>query len=206
MHVRLRLVSILLLAFFPLQVSATIYGWKEDGGVLHLSNDPEDVPEPAKETVTRYTSKLAQAEKNAVSETPIAPETESLSAYERGLERGLARAEKQVHMAAALARSVLTAAPPPPRQPVQIVIQQSAPVVRHVSPAYNEPFYGFVGPYSPYSYFGYYGGYSYGFRQGRFPRHSHFYPGRRGGYHGIFFPRGHFSRDGFLFGHGIVLP
>ena len=217
MQIRLGLVSILLLTLLPVQVSATVYGWKGDGGVLHLSNNPEDAPDPATETVTEYTSKLAQKAANTSSATetatpPAAPpaetEIERLRAYERGLERGLASAEEQVQMAAELARSVLTAVPPPPpRQPVQIVIQQAAPVVRHVSPAYtyNSPFYGFIGPYIPHSYFGHSGGYSYGFRQGRFPRHSHFSPGRRRGRRGIYFPRGHFSRDGFLFGHGIVL-
>lgn len=217
MRMPLGLVAILLLALLPGQVNATVYGWKGAGGVLHLSNDPEEVPDPATETVTEYTSKLAQkAAKKAEAASPPAnvssdtDERERLSAYERGLERGLASAEKQVRMAADLARSVLTAAPQPlPQQPVQIVIQQAAPVVRHVSPAYNTPFYGFIGPYTPHSYFGHYsghfGGYSYGFRQGRFPRHSHFSPGRRRGRPGIYFPRGHFSRDGFLFGHGIVL-
>jgi hypothetical protein len=213
---------ILMLCVFPLQANATIYGWQGDGGVLNLSNDPEQVPDT--ETAQKYTSRFAKnsAKKAANTENEaetastdlastdlVTAEVERLRAYERGLEQGLATAERQVQMAGELARTVLSAVPPvQPQAPVHIVFQQAAPVVRHSSPIHtgqNSPFYGFIGPYAPHSYFGGHGGYAYDFQQGRFPRHSHFYPGRRGGRRGIFFPRGHFSRDGFLFGHGIVL-
>ena len=231
MRIQTGLMFILMLCVSPLQANATIYGWQEDGGVLNLSNDPEEVPDT--KAAQKYTSRFAKkstkkdaetTDKTEAAETTAADsatdsakdlataEVERLRAYERGLEQGLATAERQVQMAGELARTVLSAIPPPPPiqpyAPVHIVVQQAAPVVRHSSPIHNgqdSPFYGFIGPYSPHSYFGGHGGYSYGFQQGRFPRHSHFYPGRRGGRRGIFFPRGHSSRDGFLFGHGIVL-
>jgi hypothetical protein len=224
MRIQTGLMFILMLCVFPGQANATIYGWQEDGGVLNLSNDPEEVPdtETAQKYTTRFLKKSAKKDTKAADKTestettatapitdPATAEVERLRAYERGLEQGLATAERQVQMAGELARTVLSAIPPAPpvqpRAPVHIVVQQAAPVVRHSSPGQNSPFYGFIGPYTPHSYFGGHGGYSYGFRQGRFPRHSHFYPGRRGGRRGLFFPRGHFSRDGFLFGHGIVL-
>ena len=231
MRIQTGLMFILMLCVSPLQANATIYGWQEDGGVLNLSNDPEEVPDT--EAAQKYTSKLAKrsAQKSASKDTETADTTQSaettatapgtdsvtaeaerLRAYERGLEQGLATAERQVQMVGELARTVLSAVPPPPpvqpRAPVHIVVQQAAPVIRHSSPmhnGHNSPFYGFIGPYTQQSYFGGHGGYSYGFQQGRFPRHSHFYPGRRGRRRGIFFPRGHSSRGGFISGHGIVL-
>ena len=126
-----------------------------------------------------------------------------MSAYERGLERGLQTAERQVALAGELARTVLTAMPPAP--PTRIIIQQPAPmIVRYVSPDYYAPpFYGFIGPYMPYSPYGF--GYAYGFSHGRFVPHSHFFPGTRGQHTGLFFPHGHFFQDGFLFGHGFVV-
>ncbi len=218
MRIQTRLMFILMLCVFSVQVNATIYGWRGDEGVLNLSNDPEEVPDT--ETAQKYTSRFAKKpakkaadtanEAETAAATPATAEAERLRAYERGLEQGLATAERQVQMAGELARTVLSAVPPAPpvqpRAPVYIVVQQAAPVVRHISPGQHSPFYGFIGPYASHSFFVGYGGFSYGFRQGRFPRHSHFYPGRRGGRRGIFFPRGHFSRGGFLFGHGLVLP
>lgn len=186
---------------------ATVYFWRGESGVLNLSNDPEEVPEAHRETAQQFTAKLpvASAPEAAGPLVPATTEATLLSMYERGLDRGLQTAEQQVALAGELARSVLSAIPPAP--PTRIIIQQSAPtVVRHVSPGYaGYPFYGAIGPYSPYSPYGYGYGYAYGFRRGRFVPHSHFFPGTRGRRTGIFFPRGHFSRDGFLFGHGFVV-
>jgi len=188
-------------------VHATVYFWQGESGVLNLSNDPEEVPEAQRETAQQFTTKLAgkSTSEAAVALAPTTPEETLLNVYERGLERGLQTAEQQVALAGELARSVLSAIPPVP--PTRIIIQQSAPtVVRHVSPGYaGYPFYGAIGPYSPYAPYGYGYGYAYGFRRGRFVSHSHFFPGTRGRRTGIFFPRGHFSRDGFLFGHGFVV-
>lgn len=221
MRIQTSLMFILMLCIFPLQVHSTIYGWQEDGGVLNLSNDPEEVPDT--EAAQQYTTRFAKTEHEKSAQKP--PETENKPetgsadlatteaeqqrAYERGLEQGLATAERQVQMVGELARTVLFAIPPAlpvqARAPIHIVVQQYAPIIRHTSPRQTSPFYGFIGPYAPRSYFGGHSVYSYGFRQGRFSRHSHFYPGRRGARRGIFFPRGHFARDGFLFGHGTVL-
>ncbi|MBI3304439.1 MAG: hypothetical protein HYZ72_20445, partial [Deltaproteobacteria bacterium] len=137
---------------------------------------------------------------------PPSPEAEQASAYERGLERGLQTAEHQVALAGELARTVLAAVPPAP--PTRIVIQQPAPtIIRYISPAYSAPpFYGFIGPYAPYFFGSLYGfSYAYGFNRGRFVPHSHFFPGTRSRRTGLFFPHGHFSQDGFLFGHGFVV-
>jgi len=194
--------AIVLLLSLPAQ--ATVYGWKSKG-VLYLSNDLGDVPEVQRTTALMFISTPANggAAKEDGTPTPPIREREQGSDYEHGLERGLQTAERQVALAGELARTVLAAAPPAP--PIRIVIEQPPQViVRYVSPAYDVPFYGFIGPYVPD--FPYYGaGYAYGFRRGRFIRHSHFYPGTRSRRRGVFFPHGHFSRDGFLFGHGFVV-
>lgn len=186
---------------------ATVYLWKSENGVLTLGNDLDEVPEAQRATAKKFTSKLAS--KSAPEGTvPLAPadlETGPLSAYERGLERGLETAERQVALAGELARTVLTAMPPAP--PTRIIIQQPAPtIIRYASPYYYAPpFYGFIGPYMPYSPYGFGSGYAYGFGYGRFVPHSHFFPGTRRVRSGLFFPHGHFSEDGFLFGHGFVV-
>ncbi len=184
---------------------ATVYAWKGKSGVLNLSNDQDDVPEAQRAAAEKFTTKLAgtSAPEGTVPLAPPSPEAGPMSAYERGLERGLLTAERQVALAGELARTVLTAMPPAP--PTRIIIQQPAPmIVRYVSPTYYAPpFYGFIGPYAPYFPYGF--GYAYGFGFGRFVPHSHFFPGTRGVRTGLFFPHGHFSQDGFLFGHGFVV-
>ncbi len=189
--------------FLPALTSASVYSWKSADGVLVLSNDLEDVPEHQRKTVKKFTSKFAGKSIPVEVALPPLPSAEAnvTSAYERGLERGLETAERQVAMAGELARTVLAAVPPAP--PTRIVIQQSAPIVRYVSPDYHFPFYGSIGPYAPY--FPYGSSYAYGFGRGRLVRHSHFFPGTRGRHRGLFFPRGHFSQNGFLFGHGFVV-
>jgi hypothetical protein len=188
--------------FLPAVTFATVYSWKSEEGVLVLSNDLEDVPGHHRETVKKFTSKFAgKSLPVEVISPPPSVEATMTSAYERGLERGLETAERQVAIAGELARTVLAAVPPAP--PTRIVIQQSAPIVRYVSPGYDLPFYGFIGPYAPYFPYGF--SYAYGFGRGRLVRHSHFFPGTRGRHRGLFFPRGHFSQDGFLFGQGFVV-
>ena len=186
---------------------ATVYSWKGESGALNLSNDLDEVPEAQRTSAQQFTAKLAgkSAPEAAVPLAPPTPEATLLSLYERGLDRGLQTAERQVALAGELARSVLSAMPQAP--PTRIIIQQSAPtIVHHVSPGYSgSPFYGFIGPSMPYSPYGYGFGYAYGFRHGRFVPHSHFFPGTRGRRTGIFFPHGHFSQDGFLFGSGFVV-
>lgn len=200
--VALAIGSLAFLLSFPAQ--ATVYGWKSKGGVLTLTNNQEAVPEAQRATAIVFISRSAGNGAAQATGTPSPrPQANQESDYERGLERGLQTAEHQVALAGELARTILAATPPAP--PIRIVIQQPPQViVRHVSPQYDAPFYGFLGPYVPHSPY-YSPGYAYGFGQGRFVRHSHFFPGTRGRRRGLFFPHGHFSRDGFLFGHGFVV-
>jgi len=208
-----KLPTVLFLGFMFFLASAparaTVYLWRGENGAMNLVNDLDDVPEAQRATAKKFTSKLASksAPEGAVPSAPADPEAGAPSAYERGLERGLATAERQITLAGELARTVLTAMPPAP--PTRIIIQQPAPtIIRYASPYYYAPpFYGFIGPYSPYFPYGFpYGfGYSYGFGFGRLVPHSHFFPGVRGVHTGLFFPHGHFSQDGFLFGHGFVV-
>ncbi|MEW6297320.1 MAG: hypothetical protein AB1671_06210 [Thermodesulfobacteriota bacterium] len=188
---------------FPSHTHATVYSWRSEDGALILSNNIEDIPENRRETAKTFTTKLAGETRPTVTATPPPPsgEVSTADAYERGVERGLQAAERQLAAAGEMARSVLSAVPPAP--PTRIIIQQSAPVVRYVAPGYGYPFYGFIGPYAPYFPHGL--GYAYGFRRGRLVPHSHFFPGTRGRYRGLFFPHGHFSQNGFLFGHGFVI-
>jgi uncharacterized protein DUF4124 len=197
----------LTLALSSTAAHATVYLWKNEKGVLNLGNDLDDVPEAQRAAAEKFTSKFA-GKSTPEGTGPVTlpdPESEPISLYERGLERGLQTAERQVALAGELARTVLTAMPPAP--PTRIIIQQPAPtIIRYASPQYyTPPFYGFIGPYMPYSPYGFNYGYSYGFGYGRFVPHSHFFPGTRGVRGGLFFPHGHFSQDGFLFGHGFVV-
>jgi hypothetical protein len=201
---------------------ATVYEWKGEGGVLHLSNDLEVIPEAQRASAQQYTSKLAGVTVPVSTESPppaareMTPVDVQLNAYQRGLEQGLQTAERQVTLAGELARTVLEAAPRTP--PVRIVVQQPGPVViRDVSPAYYTPayyapFYGFGGPYGYYDFplwsacapsprFSF----NYSFRCSRFIPHSHFFPGVRGPRTGFFFPSGHFSHHGFLSGPAFVV-
>jgi len=206
---------------------ATVYRWKGEGGVWHLSNDLEAVPEAQRTAAQKFTSKLAGKSASVATEPAPSPDPTTtpmnfqMSAYERGLAQGLQAAERQVALAGELARTILTAVPrtPPPR----IIIQQPGPtIIREVSyDYYAPPHHGFIGPYAPSFWGAPYGhGYAYGFR--RLVPHSHFFPGsrrslrsRRTGLffsptfrarHGeIFFPHGHSSHHGFLSGHGFVI-
>jgi len=203
---------------------ATVYGWKGEGGVWHLTNDPDAIPEAHLPSAQKFTSKFAGSNAVVVAE-PAPPSTTvstpvdlQLHAYERGLEQGLQTAERQVALAGELARDILSSVPrtPPPR----IIIQQPGPtIIREVSPDYYPtPFYGFISPYRSFNWGDY--SYPYGFR--RLVPHSHFFPGsqrslrsRRTGLFfsptfrarqgEIFFPHGHSSHHGFISGRGFVV-
>jgi hypothetical protein len=212
---------LILSASFSAGVSATVYEWRSPNGDRHFSNDVATVPEDKREAARTFTSRFAGIQTPAAPSPAPANHTQDsaalqtstaqahIAAYERGLERGLQTAERQVRMAAELARTVLAAAPR--RPPTQIIIRQSAPQVRHIYSHAPAPFYGFIGPYSHYgsSYFSHrsypHRSHAYGFRRGRFISHSHLSPSRHRRPRGIFFPRGHQSKERFLFGHGFVL-
>lgn len=193
---------------------ATVYGWKGEGGVWHFSNDLDAVPEAQRASAKQFISKTTASAPVAPPEQGT-PTTDSVTAvanpqiqaYERGLELGLQTAERQVALAGELARTVLAAAPRTP--PTRIIIQQPGPtIVRYVTPDYYpSPYYGFVGPYAPPFGWGVSSRfpYAYSFRYGRLVPHSHFFPGVRGRQRGLFFPSGHFSHHGFLFGSGFVV-
>jgi hypothetical protein len=199
-----------LVFLLPSLGDATVYGWRGENGVLHLTNNQEEVPEAHRPAAKTFTSRLAMQNPVTAPETAPAPSVapDTISAYERGLERGLQTAERQVALAGELARTLLVAAqpPPPPAPPQIIIVQQPAPVVRYVSsePAYAPPYYGYIGPYSTHG-FPYNNTYAYGFGRGRLIRHSHFFPGARRRGPGLYFPYGHSRHRGFLFGHGLVV-
>lgn len=200
--------------FFAASTHATVYSWRDEKGRLHFCNDQDEVPETHRAVAQTFKSKLTTQNQEEVPVTAPSSSAEpvAISAYERGLEHGLQAAERQVALAGELARTLLAAAPapppPPPSPPQVIIIQQPATVVRYVSPepiTYAPPFYGFIAPYSTYYGFPYGLTYPYGFGQGRLVRHSHFFPGARRRRAGLYFPYGHASHRGFLFGHGFVV-
>lgn len=213
--------------FFPIPVAllvgvlfcassthATVYSWRDEKGRLHFCNDQEEVPEAHRTSAQTFKSKLAAQNPAEVPVTAISPSSEpvALTVYERGLERGLQTAEHQVALAGELARTLLAAAPqpplPPPSPPPTIIIQQPTTVVRYISSdpgMYAPPFYGFIAPYSTYYGFPYNFTYPYGFGGGRFIPHSHFFPSARKRRTGLYFPYGHASHRGFLFGHGFAV-
>ncbi|NOT56633.1 MAG: DUF4124 domain-containing protein [Deltaproteobacteria bacterium] len=191
---------------------ATVYSWRDEHGKLHFCNAEDEVPEAHRPVAKTFKSRLAASTPVATPETAPAPSAtpDPISAYERGLERGLQTAERQVALAGELARTLLAAAqppPPPPAPPQIIIVQQPAPIVRYVSPepAYAPPYYGYIGPYATASGFPYNDTYAYGFGRGRLIRHSHFFPGARRRGPGLYFPYGHSRHRGYLFGHGFVV-
>lgn len=200
------LVSILCCATFA---HTTVYSWRDEHGKLHFCNAEDEVPEAHRPVAKTFKSKLATQNPVDVPPVTAAPasstEPDTISAYERGLERGLQTVERQVALAGELARTLLVAAQPPP-PPQIIIVQQPAPIARYVSsePAYAPPYYGSIAPYSTYG-FPYNDTYAYGFGRGRLIRHSHFFPGARGRGPGLYFPYGHSRHRGFLFGHGFVV-
>lgn len=157
-----------LLVFWPFLAHATVYSWRE-GGVLMMSNSPEDVPENKRASVQSFTSKPAPRRARGEEEAPYTPSVEAaaLDAYQRGFERGLEAAEREVAFAERLAASV------PQAPAVPIVIEQSAPP----TPYYDYPATPYYGAYTPYpSYL--LGYYAYGF-PARLGRHRRFFHGVR---------------------------
>ena len=208
------LVLILSASFSP-DTWAAVYEWRSPTGSRHFSNDVATVPKDKRDAARTFTSRFAGKSPPAVASPVPTNRTQDssavqtsivqayIAAYEPGLERGLQTAERQVRIAGELASTVLETAPR--RPPTRIIIRQSAPQVRHVCSHDPAPFYGFIGPYAPYhsNHFSR-RSHLYSFQRGPFVPHSHLSPSRHR-HRGIFFPRGHHSRDGFLFGHGLVL-
>lgn len=214
MHLFLSQAALLASAFLISSSSsvahATVFAWKGEGGALHLSNDPADVPETHRPSAQQFTSKLAgkPTPTDSASVPSPLPPVEPTHAYERGVERGLQAAERQMEMTNELLKTTLQAVrqPSPPPPPTIIIQQQSEPVVRYVD---REPsdfsHYGFIAPYSSYWGVPYASSYPYGFRRGRLVPHSHFFPGTRRRNTSIFFPHGHSTHHGFLSGHGFAI-
>ena len=167
-----------LLVVWPVLAHATIYSWKGDGGVLMVSNNPEDVPEDKRASVQTFTSKPAPKRVRKEEATPDTSkgEAEAFEAYQRGFERGLQAAERQIAFAQRFAASV------PQAPPISIVIEQPAPP----APGYDYPAPSYA-PYAPYPL----GYYTYGFA-GRFGPHRHFFPDIRA--RGRSFSRAAFGR------------
>jgi len=185
---------------------ATVYSWKGEGGVLMLSNDPNDVPADQQGSVRKFISTPAPAPTPVADDDdpdPAAPPPRTGGArgdaYQRGFDAGLEAGERQVALASELARTVLAAVPQ--TQPAPIVIEQSAPAGAPYggyggyydgSPYYAPPYYGFGYPYPFFS----------GFVVSSFPRRR-FFPGFRGRRFAPFFPHGGFAHGGFSrFPHG----
>jgi hypothetical protein len=169
---------------------ATVYSWRGEGGVLMLSNDPEDVPEDHRASAQTFTAKPAPRQPEGV-DTPLPSSVEAaqLDAYERGFERGLQMGERQVALAESLARTVLAAVPPTPPAPVIVELPAPPSAPYAAPPYYPTPFYG-IGPYTPWPF-----GYTFAFG-GRVVPHSHFFPGTRGRRSGLFFTHGRMWRSG----------
>ena len=182
----LAIAGVLLLS--PLVSHATVYSWRGEGGVLMMSNNPDDVPEDKRGSAQTFTSKPAP--KRAERAEEPADASAVVDAYERGFDRGLAAAERQLSFAERLAAS----APPPP--PVPIVVQ--APAAPAPDYGYDYPDYDYPPDYPPgyppllasayapwavgYYPFGVVGRVA---PHRRFPR-AMIFPGRRFGHH---FPR-----------------
>lgn len=202
------LVSVLLLSSSTV-VHATVFAWKGEGGALHLSNDPEEVPETHRPSARQFTSKFAgkAAPEALAPASPPPPSAESTTAYERGIERGLIAAERQMEMTNEILKTTLQVVhQPPPPAPTIIIQQPSEPIVRYVDrgPDYF-PYYGPIAPYAAYWGVPYAYRYPYGFSRGRLVPHSHFFPGTRRRSLGLFFPYGHSTQHGFISGHGFVV-
>src|SRR5262245_10612853 len=97
------ILSVLLVGVFfsATSTNATVYSWRDEKGRLHFCNDEEEVPEAHRVSAQTFTSKLAAQKPVEVPVSPPSPSSEpvTLTAYERGLERGLQTAEYQVALA-----------------------------------------------------------------------------------------------------------
>ena len=172
---RVRVASLAaLLVLWPVLAHATVYSWRGEGGVLMVSNNPEDVPEDKRASVQTFTSKPAPKPARQEDATlATRSEEAALDAYERGFERGLRAAEREVAFAQRLAASI------PQAPPVPIIIEQPAPPAVYddypAPAAFYDPYtYGPYPPYPPYPL----GYYTFGFG-GRFGPHRHVFGGTR---------------------------
>jgi uncharacterized protein DUF4124 len=179
-----------LLVLSPALARATVYSWKGDDGVLMVSNNPEDVPEDKRASVRSFTSKPAPKRAREEEEAAAAAsgEAAAFDAYQRGFERGLEAAEREVAFAERLAASI------PQAPPVPIVIAQpAAPAPYDDYSDYSTPYSNYPPPfyaaYAPYPFF------TVGVA-GRFGRHRHFLPGAhaRGRRVGVPFSRAAFGQ------------
>ena len=173
-----------------------------------MSNDPEAVPEVHRTSAQQFTAKLARktAPGDPSFTSPPSSSVEPIPAYERGVERGLLAAERQMEMTNELLKTALQAVPQPPPPPTIIIQQQPETIIRYVDHSTSDfPYYGFIAPYSSYWGVPYAYPYPYGFSHGRFVPHSHFFPSVRGRSRGLFFPHGHSTHHGFISGHGFAI-
>src|SRR5262249_24738047 len=109
---------------------ATVYSWKGEGGVLMLSNNPNDVPPDQQASVRKFTSAPAPARAPVLDDDeaagqPSRVDATRVDAYQRGFDAGLEAGERQVALAGELARTVLASIPQTP--PAPVVIEQAAP-------------------------------------------------------------------------------
>jgi len=195
---------------------ATVYAWKDDGGILYMSNDPGEVPEAARAGARSFTAKspVAPSDSRAVAPSdslamegapapPVASPRRG-DAFASGFERGVEMSERQARVLGELASSLVRAVPV--AQPV-VIREPPAFVVRYVSPSYAASYAGAFPGCSPFwpAVPGAFTS-SCAFGPSRFIPHSHFFPGTVGPRRGLFFPFGHATQNnGFLFGQGFLV-
>ncbi|MBM4267228.1 MAG: DUF4124 domain-containing protein [Deltaproteobacteria bacterium] len=217
-----------------LSASANVYSWQDDDGALHFTNMARQVPEVYR-TVTKSDGGATEPEWKVDVETatpvPRAPQNESEKvaggeSYADGVRAGLEAAtdnvravgevldrlldresERRASREAARETSrddtgrrvpILDPAPrsDEPRVIVRVVGRDDDRFVR----------YGALGPYAIGSPSCCSDSLGYGFAYGSFPPHSHFEPTPQNLSRArLFFPDGHYSRGGFLFGHGYLV-
>ena len=101
---------LILSASFSTDAWATVYEWRSPNGSRHFSNDVATVPEDKREAARTFTSRFAGKSPPAAASPAPANHTQDssavqtsiaqahIAAYERGLERGLQTAERQVRI------------------------------------------------------------------------------------------------------------
>src|SRR5438876_2986148 len=143
----------LLFVLWPVVAQATVYSWRGEGGVLMMSNDPQDVPEDKRASVQTFTSKPAPKAAPEEEEVPYPPREESarFNAYQRGFEHGLEAAEREAAFAERLALAALAAVPQVPPAPI-VIEQPTPPIMPYTASPYDDygpAFYGLYAPYPP---------------------------------------------------------
>jgi hypothetical protein len=121
------------------RAEATVYRWRDAGGVLHFSNDAQDVP-AGQEAVESFTTRVPARRDPVIpdvegddAEPPPVSAAGLRHAYERGFDAGLQMASRQLQEAAELARLLVQSereapvviAPPPSRPEVSVSIVRS---------------------------------------------------------------------------------